>query len=418
MLRLGSLLVVGAAAVVIVGLLPAVGQDHPDQSSSGGDLFCSLNDDEQREASDAWASLVPTFHHPRCSNCHGGVDPFSDDGGHLGGAMPIFRTDSDFGKVDDLERTFGECQQCHGGLEGWTVPPEEMNFAGRSGTQICVQMKRFFHRPQRFLYHIEHDVGPVNFIREAFRGTRGLNERGRDNFEAEAERPFAPEPPPTTHAAFLAQARAWAGRFGEEFPGFDTGTGGRDPCGCVPVRYELRFDSRITIDWGEVKVTEQVRFTAPLQRDESEPTARFEGSAPLEVVDLSMQVEGCRANVRSTGETARVEVTDHPGLVASISPGMTNMTGTMTCQGITVPAQFTTGLWTPTWYALHQAEVSNGVGRFQDWEFPDRCDDAGCQVVAARKTIERRGQCEDAACTSETKIEIWEITGQPGRRLN
>src|SRR5512147_2120013 len=63
---------------------------------------CPLSPSEEQKAIDIFHDkLMPVLMHPRCFNCHGGVDPTTETGGHLGGAV-------------QLTGKFGQCADCHG----------------------------------------------------------------------------------------------------------------------------------------------------------------------------------------------------------------------------------------------------------------------------------------------------------------
>ncbi|HUH12528.1 MAG TPA: hypothetical protein VMK65_05440 [Longimicrobiales bacterium] len=417
MLRLLSLVVLGSTAAVGVAVAR-----HPaavPMAPVGASASCPLSESAQQKASDAWNAMMPTFRHPRCSNCHGGVDPFSGDGGHLGGEMPLIMVPpAGTGRKPfmDVEKTFAQCEECHGGLPGWRVPHPVNHFVEKSDARICGDLKSALGSPARFLEHMEHDDGDVKFIAESFRGTRGLNERGRENFEAEAGRPYRPEPPPISHATLLEQARAWTDQFDGGWPSDMSFL-----CGCVPLRYELRFDSEVTMDGDGMKVTEHVSFTAPLSALPGSPDgAIMQGAGALRSTSLKVEIPPCRVEATARGDTARVvELTredpeDASSLIVSIWPGSTTMNMTMHCPQGSAAAPPSPGMWAPTWYALHDEEITNGVARFDGWEGLFGCLEAGCAKAIARKEIERSGTCEDYKCTARTRIEVWEIAeGEP-----
>ncbi|MGH7510874.1 MAG: hypothetical protein ACREMZ_15585 [Gemmatimonadales bacterium] len=418
-----------AGIALAATLAAAVGLPSPGVTEPAGDArrategsenpFCPLTDTQQQQASKAFSAMTPTFRHPRCANCHGGVDPFSQSGGHLGGEMPVFTTmDEGTGfETEDQERTLAQCQECHGALPGWKQPAPQLAFVNKSDTELCVQMKRMIFPANEFLRHIEHDVGSVNFIAEAFRGTRGLNEMGRDIFAAEAERPFRPEPPPISHAAFLAQARAWVDAMDGEYPEDYL-------CGCVPLRFELRFDSEVTFASEGVSIKERVQTTIPLTAKAEAGTSSnpLRGAALLQSEVVGMEVPGCVAKVTSTGDTARVlEVKADPKdwlstLSVTLWPGKTEILMHLTCPKGSGSAPPSPGMWAPTWLHLHQDEHTNGIAVIRNWEPGDySCSDAGDRCSVARKTYQRSSTCmEGGSCTEKTKIEIWLLTGADG----
>ena len=60
----------------------------PVESPAGA--ACPLTVPRQIEAVMKFEEMMPVLRHPRCINCHGGVNPFVpyERGGHLGGEMP------------------------------------------------------------------------------------------------------------------------------------------------------------------------------------------------------------------------------------------------------------------------------------------------------------------------------------------
>ena len=86
----------------------------------------------------AFKEMLPVFRHPRCLNCHGGLDPHSEK--HPGA-----------GQIEGLDRManmteFVEgCQMCHDGLAAWRAPGPPLFFPGKSDEELCKQMKQFEH---------------------------------------------------------------------------------------------------------------------------------------------------------------------------------------------------------------------------------------------------------------------------------
>src|ERR1044071_4826750 len=85
---------------------------------------CPLTRGQEKKAIEKFKKLLPVVQHPRCLNCHGGVNPFVDkrQGGHLGGAI-----DQSGGFIKQQQT----CQECHSGLPGWELPPEDFFFVGK-----------------------------------------------------------------------------------------------------------------------------------------------------------------------------------------------------------------------------------------------------------------------------------------------
>jgi hypothetical protein len=68
-----------SAGILLLALVrPLIGQQ--DQA----DTVCPLTAEQTQKSIQAFAQITPLLHHPRCENCHGGVDPFSETGNHGG----------------------------------------------------------------------------------------------------------------------------------------------------------------------------------------------------------------------------------------------------------------------------------------------------------------------------------------------
>jgi hypothetical protein len=73
---------------------------------------CPLSIKQQVDAVKAFGEMLPVFRHPRCINCHGGLDPMSDR--HPGKGQ--------IEDITDRDSLLAACQDCHDGLKGWRVP--------------------------------------------------------------------------------------------------------------------------------------------------------------------------------------------------------------------------------------------------------------------------------------------------------
>ena len=180
---------------------------------------CPLTLAEEQKATLAFEEMMPALMHPRCFNCHGGVNEreAKEDGGHLGG-----RADPE------------DCKDCHRGvrnlrrpdrLADWTTPPSIFFFKGKTALQLCNQFKEIELSPEKFVGHITNENGGVQFTEAAYQGDRNLNKLGRGVSKEETGREMVPEPPPISHAELILHARDWA---------YTVGTAGwkiRD-CGC------------------------------------------------------------------------------------------------------------------------------------------------------------------------------------------
>ena len=222
--------------------------------------ICPLSETQQQESIDAFKEMVPTFQHPRCANCHGGVAPFEANTDHAGGKFDLV-LDAD-GSVK-VEQTFAECQNCHGGLPGWEIPRSRFSFVDKDAVELCQQMKGELGRAEKFIDHITRDLGGTPFIATAFEGMRGLNEAGIEFYGALNDMKPVPEPPQISHSDLINQAQAWVDAMGGKFKG-DNG------CGCEPQKYALQIDESILaafvsdsarIDWdGKTQVQIPLTF--------------------------------------------------------------------------------------------------------------------------------------------------------------
>lgn len=191
---------------------------------------CPLSPSQTQNAIAAYAKMFPTFtQQPRCVNCHGGVNPFSDE--HAGGPRAKGEQDATPG-----------CNECHSNLPSkangspgkWTLPilPDH-SFVNRTAKSLCESMKKVSPTGKHFEGHIDNDNGGTNFNLVAFEGTRGLNEEGQ---ALAFDKPsYTPHPiVGITHDELKAQAKAWVDAMGGEFEGDER-------CGCEPVHQAIRL---------------------------------------------------------------------------------------------------------------------------------------------------------------------------------
>jgi hypothetical protein len=223
---------------------------------------CPLTLPQEHKAWQAFDKMLPAILHPRCFNCHGGVDPFkpADEGGHLGGAV---------GRIDRFAKP-GECRDCHydvrnlrnGRLFEWEVPPEAFNFVGKGPRELCNQFKALSEPdPAYFVRHILNDNRSVQFTEAAYKGDRHLTAHGRDIYREATGLDMVPEPPPIPHTQFVAYAQEWADAIG--FAGWKI-----PDCGC-----------RIMANAWEGTVTTVLNGVGPggsSLRETMHATARFE----------------------------------------------------------------------------------------------------------------------------------------------
>jgi hypothetical protein len=187
---------------------------------------CPVTVDKQIEAVGVFAQMLPVFRHPRCMNCHGGVDPASEQ--HRG----MEQLDPDIDPVPNNPAYLAQCQSCHDGLPGWTIPGAPVFFVGKSDEELCLQMKRFEHTGELFVEHLLNDHGGIQFIAAGFAGDRALGAQGLADFS------LAVEKPPGTQADLVAKARRWTDILGDGYQS-------SPECGCV-VNFEGMFSQTDT----------------------------------------------------------------------------------------------------------------------------------------------------------------------------
>lgn len=230
---------------------------------------CPVPVGNQIKAIAAFAEMLPTFRHPRCMNCHGGMDVNS--AAHPG--------------ADQLEPNsnpleFSEqCQQCHDGLPGWRQPGEPVFFVGKSDEELCMQMKQFEHTGDEFVEHIFNDHGGIQFIAAAYVGDRALGE-GLQDYDG-----LVVQKPPGTQAKLTAMARKWVDLLGD-------GYSASPECGCV-VKLEGKFtytDSLGGAYSNSTKVTGNLLWK-PEESGKSKPTFGDVASVFFKPVEGQVEVE-------------------------------------------------------------------------------------------------------------------------------
>jgi hypothetical protein len=204
--------------LLVVSLARAAGSGDPpggppglgtSSSASIPAAACPLTPAQERTAVDAFDKMMPVVQHPRCINCHGGVNPYADPsvGKHLGGKI-------DNSADTTLRQTLAKCQDCHSGLPGWDVPVDIMFFVGKSAKELCILFKRAEATGARFVGHIQHENGGVQFVASAFKGDRALNTLGEITYEEKTGARPMPERPPGTHQELVAKAQDWVDAVG------------------------------------------------------------------------------------------------------------------------------------------------------------------------------------------------------------
>ena len=233
-----------AVATLLASSAPA--QINPlDKQSTSKDAVCPLSDAQTQKSIDAFAKLVPVFtQEPRCLNCHGGVDPFSDQLSGIPSDPSAPRTEHGPGKVEA-----GECMHCHsdmppkrdGSPSNWAMATPEHSFLGKDAKALCKQMRDVFKQGADFIGHLTDDNGNSNFTGTAFLGNRGLNDQGQSHVDN-----YTPQPPRRiTQGGLISLGKDWVAASGGEFKG-DV------DCGCEPLHYSLKISSATDIHFGIV----------------------------------------------------------------------------------------------------------------------------------------------------------------------
>lgn len=216
--------------ILAVLLLLALVRPLPAQDDERPQPVCPLSEDQTQKSIQAFAALAPIFREPRCINCHGAVDPFSENGGHVGGKRELLK-DAD---GNPLLASFNDCQNCHSLLPGWRVPDPDMFFTGKDTVGLSKLMRYHFPNAQAsgnsFLEHMTHDNnGNIHFIDAAFKGLR-------------ADPDLTAQPPAGwNHPLLIQRSKAWVDAMGGRFHGdYD--------CGCSPQHYDLELDYEVIRD--------------------------------------------------------------------------------------------------------------------------------------------------------------------------
>jgi hypothetical protein len=123
-----------------------------------------------------FAKLMPVFSHPRCVNCHGGVNPYDVDG-----STPS----ADIDKTIKLKMHFepglvahgggatsasDDCGDCHTSANNWKLAPTQLRFTGKTTKQLC-EMQSVAAQVDQGAYVRHLSADPL--IGLAFAGFRG-----------------------------------------------------------------------------------------------------------------------------------------------------------------------------------------------------------------------------------------------------
>ena len=260
----------------------------PQVATPSGGPSCPLSVGEQVKAVKAFGEMLPVLRHPRCLNCHGGVDPFSQK--HPGADQ----LDPEIDRMTDREKFEEQCQMCHDGLKGWTTPAEAVFFVRKDDEQLCMQMKGFGATADGFVSHIHDDKGGIQFIATGYAGDRALGEQGLKDYRLVAVKP------PGTQAELTAKARKWVAAMGGTYIG-------SPECGCVMPKIKLEIQHRSKYDpahpsfrAGWVGFEGDVGFEVTLVPQEGF-AGRYRGEASLvRSMNVQFAARGCTGTASQT----------------------------------------------------------------------------------------------------------------------
>ena len=219
---------------------------------------CPLPLGNQVKAVAAFAKMIPVFRHPRCSNCHGGVDPFVDPkiGKHGGG-------EQDAEAFED-----GVCEDCHdqmsGGMQNskWKMAPPPMFWVTKTDQELCMQVREMEPDAAKYVGHIRDDNGKEPFTLVAFKGMRALSEGTKSVSGHE----IIKESPPGTLEKMTQQAQDYVDAMGGSLVG-------SSDCGCKLKPVEVHFRSTLTIADARITstITGEGRAVLEIKPDPSAP---------------------------------------------------------------------------------------------------------------------------------------------------
>ncbi len=366
---------------------------RPRHLVAGSGPSCPLSLPEQVKAVKAFAEMMPVFRHPRCTNCHGGVNPFVEPevGSHRGGAMeppPPFNSE--------------QCQECHDQLKGWDIPGTPLFFAGKSDEEICMQVKAFAETGHSFVEHIRHDHGGIQFIAAGFKGDRALDAQSLADHDVVIEKP------PGTQEQLTEKARNWVKAMGAEgeFPG-------SAECGCVKPKIELNMSSEWKGTDGSQVVTAEVTATVELTADSSGLV--YTGQAPLQHGRYTAPTLDCRVVMSPVGgildvKEARFDIADDQRMTISLAVEPTHSGGTMTyyCPKmgpVTVPLM----PWAGQWKYVHQPDLIGHDYHFDEFDAASGTAFGGERTLVGRKEVSRTAAGDGLTLTAETTFEFWSL---------
>ena len=214
---------------------------------------CPLPVGQQIKSVKAFGKMLPTFRHPRCINCHGGLDIKSKrhPGYEHARAFPKDPR-KDLLTMPERADLHANCDVCHTNIKGeltrldgtkltgWLVAPMPMNFVDRTGKkksdkEMCLQMKRFEPTGTQFVDHLKTDHGEIKFIEAAFNGDRALDSANLVDHKIRIQKP------PGSQASLIELAQTWVKEVGDGYTA-------SPECGCVVPNIKLQVHHRSAID--------------------------------------------------------------------------------------------------------------------------------------------------------------------------
>jgi hypothetical protein len=96
--------------------------------------------------------MLPVVRHPRCVNCHGGIDP---------------RTPAHKGMKEVLDGQ--DCGGCHNDVVHWDLPSPEHSFVGKSDSELCYLFAEFAMKQGHGRFISNHLRGD-ELVTAAFKG--------------------------------------------------------------------------------------------------------------------------------------------------------------------------------------------------------------------------------------------------------
>ena len=384
---------------------------------------------EQVKAIKAFGDMVPVFKHPRCINCHGAMDVYSDK--HPGASAVdeglnltlLTRQQRDVVSKE-------QCETCHDNIVrkdgtskkgGWMIPNPPVFFVDKEGMpksdeQLCLQMKWMEETPDSFISHITKDHNTIQFIKSGYEGDRALGDGGL----ADAKPPKR-DPPQGSQAQLGVQANKWVKLLNghwKEPPGKPSSPPSK--CGCVKPKMELTMRTLITGTSQGQAMTGAASATVPLTADSSGLVYR--GEAPLVHGQYTVPPlpPGCNVKLAPEGGTlavkgARLDAGDDGRTTIALLVNPTNSGGTMTVSCPGVPKSFTTPLMmvAQEWRFVHEPDRRNLDYKVDGFETPAGAVPRNGRTLVGRKEMTRTTRQQGVAVSARTTFELWSVPNQP-----